>query len=100
MTVDDYVPCFNNGGPIFSTGSEESVWLLVLEKAFAKMYGGYKLLEGGSPTDAFRDLFGQPLSIFSLKDERVCGMAASGALWKLLSSFQRQECLLVAVTKP
>ena len=99
VTVDDYVPCYNNGGPIFSHGDDESLWLLILEKAFAKTYGGYKLLEGGSPTEALRDLLGSPISVFTLSNAQVRAMAVSGALWKLLTNFHKQESLLVAVTE-
>ena len=99
IVVDDYIPCYNNGGPIFSKSSDESIWMLILEKAFAKTYGGYKNLEGGSPTEAFRDLSGSPVSVFILKDDKVQAMISNGALWKVLLNFQKQECLLTAITE-
>ena len=73
IKVDDYIPCYPNGNPIFSNccDSEESIWLLILEKAFAKMYGCYKLLEGGSPIDGVRDILGYPCSIFNFTEETV-----------------------------
>lgn len=36
-------------------------WLVILEKAYAKYYGFYANLDGGSPVQAFRDLTGKPV---------------------------------------
>ena len=36
-----------NGGPIFSTTSENELWVLILEKAYAKVHGSYLSLRGG-----------------------------------------------------
>ena len=99
IVVDDYIPCYNSGRPIFSRGSDESVWMLILEKAFAKLYGSYKNLEGGSPSEAFRDLTGCPVSVFSLRDEKVQDVKFKTELWKMLLNFQKTESLLTAVTE-
>ena len=36
----------------------ENIWLLLLEKAYAKAYGTYELSEGGNPAIALCDLTG------------------------------------------
>ena len=52
VTVDDYFPCFPQGGPIFSTTtSPNTLWLLILEKAYAKLHGSYLALRGGFTLD-------------------------------------------------
>lgn len=33
---------------------------MLLEKAYAKVYGGYSIIEGGNPAIALRDLTGAP----------------------------------------
>ncbi len=53
VTVDDYFPCHVDGGPIFSTTKEQSLWMLILEKAYAKLHGSYLALRGGYAVDAF-----------------------------------------------
>jgi len=42
ITIDDYIPCSSESNlPMFSFTSDESYWLPLLEKAFAKIYGNY-----------------------------------------------------------
>ena len=36
------------------------MWVLLLEKAYAKAYGSYYTIEGGDPGIALRDLTGAP----------------------------------------
>jgi calpain-15 len=40
VVLDDYFPTIN-GAPAFSRGNGPELWVLVLEKAFAKIYGSY-----------------------------------------------------------
>lgn len=46
--------------PIFSHSRTNEIWLLLLEKAYAKMYGGYLNIEGGNPSHALKDITGAP----------------------------------------
>jgi calpain-15 len=65
VVVDDYFPCFPNGGPIFSRGHGNELWVLILEKAYAKLHGCYKNIVGGSPYEAMMDLTGCPTTSYS-----------------------------------
>jgi hypothetical protein len=58
--VDDYFPCFVNGGPIFSSSQDNELWILILEKAYAKLHGSYLALRGGYAIDGMVDLTGCP----------------------------------------
>lgn len=68
VTVDDYVPCLPGGGPIFAKGNGSELWVILLEKAYAKIHGNYMTLEGGSTVQALRDLTGCP-TISTLTEE-------------------------------
>ena len=41
-------------------GEDQSMWGVLLEKAFAKIYGNYGHLRAGDPRDAARALSGAP----------------------------------------
>jgi len=41
VTIDDMFPCYPMGQPIFSTAYSNEIWVLLLEKAYAKVHGGY-----------------------------------------------------------
>lgn len=43
--VDDYIPCNTKGCPIFSKANGNELWVLLLEKAYAKIYGSYHKIE-------------------------------------------------------
>jgi calpain-15 len=48
VVVDDFVPT-KGGKPIFTKSKGAEMWVLLLEKAFAKLVGDYEKLEGGMP---------------------------------------------------
>eukprot|EP00750_Incisomonas_marina_P031679 INCI8276.3.p1 GENE.INCI8276.3~~INCI8276.3.p1 ORF type:complete len:1005 (+),score=141.56 INCI8276.3:126-3140(+) len=63
MCLDSFFPCDKNTGlPIFSHAVDETaLWVLLLEKAWAKVHGSYFHIDGGgSPGDAMRALTGAP----------------------------------------
>lgn len=71
VIVDDYFPCVPNGQPMFSRGHGNELWVLLLEKAYAKVHGGYKNIVAGKPHEAMQDLTGCPTTCFSFSDEKV-----------------------------
>lgn len=87
VTVDDYFPCFPLAGPIFSRANNNELWVLLLEKAYAKLHGNYKALVGGAPHEALMDLTGCPTVSLKIQDESVQKMAESGSLWRMLLSW-------------
>ena len=60
ITIDDFFPCYPEGGPLFSRGHGNELWILLLEKAYAKLHGNYFLLRGGYTNEALIDLTGCP----------------------------------------
>ena len=50
VTVDDYIPCSKEAGgfPMFSRGASGDMWVMLLEKAYAKLNGNYFTLRGGN----------------------------------------------------
>lgn len=74
--VDDYIPVaedpnnINENGepkksPVFSKFGkfgEDALWVILIEKAYAKAFGGYQRIDLGDPTCALRDLTGAPVT--------------------------------------
>ena len=63
MVIDDYFPCFPEGGPIYSRAHGNELWVLLLEKAFAKLNGSYAAIRSGWPFEAMMDLTGAPYKV-------------------------------------
>lgn len=67
--VDDRLPMYW-GQPINSNaGLSGSFWLVILEKAYAKMNVNYANLNGGMPDQAFRDLTGMPTLFYWTEEQ-------------------------------
>lgn len=49
VIIDDYVPVskVNSGGPCFAGNKSGDLWVCLLEKAWAKISGGFAATEGG-----------------------------------------------------
>lgn len=60
VTVDDYIPCYYNAGPMFAHSIGDELWVLLLEKAYAKVHGNYCALKSGFSYHAMIDLSGCP----------------------------------------
>lgn len=69
VVIDDHIPCKSNGYqavPKFSGTKSNEAWSLLLEKAYAKAYGGYYNIEGGRAHEALSELTGAPIKLFSM----------------------------------
>ncbi|CAJ1342101.1 unnamed protein product [Effrenium voratum] len=77
ITIDDYIPCnkaiFDHNGtckPLFSKPKNNELYVMLLEKAFAKFCGGYSALEGGQTIWAIRAMTGDPARQFYRDDSK------------------------------
>lgn len=68
VTVDDLIPFFpNSKTPTFCKIVKNSIWPLILEKAYAKAYGSYQKTEIGFSKDALTDLTGAPCEYLDIR---------------------------------
>lgn len=61
--MDDYFPCVkNNKGfrPSFTRANGNELWVMILEKAWAKIHGSYSQIEAGFTRECLHDLTGAP----------------------------------------
>lgn len=62
IIIDDYFPCFKkNKQPSFGRSESNEIWVLLVEKAYAKVYGSFENIEGGCIETALNELTGAPV---------------------------------------
>ncbi|KAL4474670.1 hypothetical protein ABPG72_002263 [Tetrahymena utriculariae] len=61
--VDDHIPCCHKK-PAFTKANGNELWVLLIEKAWAKLFGSYAKIESGYCHEAMRDLTGAPTANF------------------------------------
>ena len=57
--MDSYIPC-NYKEPCFSKANGNELWVIILEKAWAKLHGSYERIEAGFAHNVMRDMTGAP----------------------------------------
>ena len=69
VIVDDYLPAFKNSKkPCYAKTTEKEIWVMLLEKAWAKVNGGYANIISGLPCEALEVLTGIGSLIYDLKN--------------------------------
>jgi calpain-15 len=98
VTVDDYFPCFPNESPIFSRSHGNELWVLILEKAYAKLHGSYMLLKKGWPVEGLIDLTGCPTVSYELTKPEVMIMIERDELWPMIKRYDIEGAMIIAST--
>lgn len=99
LTLDDHFPCYPLGEPIFAKNQSKEIWVLLLEKAFAKLYGGYHALENGNIKHALIDLTGCPTFTLPTSQHDETDPFDPNQLWQKLKHSNEQRYLLSIGTK-
>jgi hypothetical protein len=86
VVIDDFVPC-KNKEPVFSSANGNELWVILLEKAWAKLHGSYERIIGGQSHLTFRDLTGAPSFEFETKDEDA---------WQRISEGDKKDFIMAA----
>jgi hypothetical protein len=100
IRVDDYFPCYPGGGPIFSKCNGNELWVLLMEKAFAKCHGNYVAIQSGFSYEALMDLTGAPYKNVSFPDpEKTTDSSKLDEIWLEMSQCCAQQFILAAGTR-
>ena len=95
IIVDDRFPCYENGGgPLFSKPKGDELWVLVLEKAWAKLFGNYCVTEAGLMSDALDALLGAPTELVHIDKDTT-----TDKVWADFISWEKEEYVLCCATK-
>lgn len=65
--IDDYVPVNKAGKPLFCQPNSNEIWVVLLEKAWAKANGSYANISIGTPTEVFKALTYAPSELRPIK---------------------------------
>jgi calpain-15 len=68
IIIDNYFPCID-GNPCFTKAKGNELWVLVLEKVWAKVHGSYERIEAGFSHEVMRDLTGAPSYDVEIEEE-------------------------------
>eukprot|EP01091_Cochliopodium_minus_P012841 TRINITY_DN3997_c0_g1_i1.p1 TRINITY_DN3997_c0_g1~~TRINITY_DN3997_c0_g1_i1.p1 ORF type:complete len:524 (-),score=168.81 TRINITY_DN3997_c0_g1_i1:46-1617(-) len=93
VMVDDFIPCLRGTNEAaFSQNHEDELWVIMMEKIYAKCYGGYEKIEGGITGDALSDLTGAPYSIYKTKEKDP----SPEQLWKIMLDARKRTYFIAA----
>ena len=95
IDMDEYVPYLYNS-PAFTKAKDDELWVVLLEKAWAKLYTSYKRIEAGYPEEALHDLTGAPVRNLYLKQASF----DKEKEWKYLLKASQREYSMVASSRP
>lgn len=97
MTVDmdEYIPWMGSQ-PAFSRANQDELWVVLLEKAWAKLYTSYKRIEAGYPEETLHDLTGAPIRQIALKNASF----NKEAEWQYLVEASVKQYSMVASSNP
>jgi len=67
VVVDDFIPVDAKGKPLFAkpSGGKE-IWVMILEKCWAKLFGSYENIVGGLPNEVLHAFSGAPTFYYSM----------------------------------
>lgn len=87
IVVDEYFPS-RNGKFMMALTKEDEIWPMLIEKAYAKFFGGYNTISGGFEWHALRDLTGAPVEMYR------CSALEIDQVWKLLSDADQRGYIM------
>jgi calpain-15 len=76
-----------DGAPCFSSANGNELWVIILEKAWAKVHGSYERIEAGLAHEVMRDLTGAPSYDEDVDDE---------GLFEKLETYDKKHYMMAA----
>ena len=87
IVIDDLFPAYRNEWA-FTHSKEEEIWVMVLEKAWAKVHGNYGVTSGGDSRESLSSLTGFPTTLVQHKN------ISKSDLWKLLFEANKRNYVM------
>ena len=94
VIVDDYFPCSSKTNlPIFCKPNANEIWAMLLEKAWAKVNGGYINIDAGFTIEVLSTLTPFPTEMVYHNE------LSKEDLWKMIYESNNNEHILTCITK-
>lgn len=90
VVVDNYFPC-RTQKPVFSRSKCKELWVMILEKCWAKLHGSYDKIFQGQAYEVFRDLLGAPSYYHKTNEDNI---------WDILIDANDHKYITVATAYP
>lgn len=72
VVVDDYIPITPHNTPMFAKpAGGRQIWVMILEKAWAKLHGSYGAIIGGLPNEVLHAFSGAPTEYRSVSTDKA-----------------------------
>jgi Calpain family cysteine protease len=92
--MDDVIPIDKRTNkPAFNTTKTGEIWVMLLEKAWAKVHGGYNNIAAGLTREALHDLTGAPAITFFTQ-----GGATPDFIWNTILEGEAKNFIMAAST--
>ena len=99
VLVDDQLPVSAKKSPLYARAAKEDgseLWTMLLEKAYAKMFGTYGALNGGMVHIGLMDMTGGSGERIALDTDAAKADIASGTLWARMVEYRNANYLMGA----
>jgi len=90
IVLDDHFPCYDEKNLLFSKPVTNELWFLLLEKAFAKLYGSYEEVKNVDISDALELMTGMPSYQHDIKGTE------EEDLWDIMQTYDRKNYIYCA----
>ena len=94
IDLDEMIPC-TGSQPAFSKAVNQELWVVMLEKAWAKLYASYKRIEAGYPEEGLHDLTGAHIRAIRFKMN-----FNKEAEWKYFTDATERKFAMIASSQP
>jgi hypothetical protein len=87
--IDNYFPV-RNQKPVFAKANGKELWVMILEKAWAKLHGSYHRVLHGQSYEVYRDMLGAPAFYYKVN---------TGDTWETLMAAESKKYIISATAK-